>query len=317
MRKILLVKTSSMGDVIHNLPVVTDVIRHFPDACIDWVVEKNFADIPALHPSVHRVIPIALRQWRKHIFARNTWRAVQSCKQALQLEHYDAVLDTQGLIKSALVTRWARGAKFGYDRSSAREAMASMAYDKKISVDKNLHAVERNRLLAARAFGYTLDQPVDYGIASAPLCADWLPQKKYLVLLHATSRADKEWPEANWVALGKYLCNKNLMTALPWGNALEKHRALRLAAAIPHAVVTPALSLRDAAGLISGAEAIVGVDTGLTHLAAALNKPVVAIYCASSPGLTGVYGGARAVNLGEQGKVPSLDDAIANVEIFI
>lgn len=314
MRNILLIKTSSLGDVVHNLPVATDLAAHFPGVKIDWVVEENFADIPALHPAVNRVILVALRRWRKNILHKNTWREIDAFKKNLRLEHYDAVLDTQGLIKSALLARWARGTKYGYDFSSAREPLAALVYDKKYHVEKALHAVQRNRALSSQVFDYNEKFDVKYGILGLRLKADWLPETEYAVLLHATSREDKEWPEAHWIALGKKLHERGIFSVLPWGNDLEKNRAERLVAAIADAVLAPRLSIKHAAGLLVGAEVIVGVDTGLTHLAAALDKPVVAIFCATSPGLTGVYGNPRAVNLGDAGRAPSVDEVWASMQ---
>ena len=287
---------------------------HFPDAKIDWVVEENFVDIPALHPAVRRVIPVAIRRWRKNILRKNTWHEIEAFKKNLRMEIYDAVLDTQGLIKSALITRWASGKKYGYDFFSAREPLASLVYDKKYHVEKALHAVERNRALSSQVFEYNKLFSLSYGIEAAASKADWLPQTNYAVLLHATSRADKEWPEAHWIALGKKMRARDIFSVLPWGSETEKNRAQRLVAAIPNAVLAPRLSIKQAAGLLAGAEAIVGVDTGLTHLAAALNKPVVAIFCASSPGLTGMYGNPRAVNLGEAGRAPSVDEVWASMQ---
>ncbi len=307
MRNILLIKTSSLGDVVHNLPVATDLAAHFPGVKIDWVVEENFVDIPALHPAVRRVIPVALRRWRKNILHQNTWREIAEFKLNLQQQRYDAVLDTQGLIKSALITCWAQGTKYGYDFSSAREPLASLLYDKKFAVEKSLHAVERNRRLSSQVFDYNKENLVDYGVAVAPLAQDWLPEKTYVVMLHATSRADKEWPETYWISLAKKLHSCGVFSVLVWGNDAEKNRAERLAAAIPDAVVAPKLTIKDAASLLAGAQLIVGVDTGLTHLAAALHKPVIAIFCATTPGLTGVYGNPRAINLGEAGRAPSVD----------
>ncbi len=307
MRHILLIKTSSLGDVVHNLPVVTDLAAHFPGVKIDWVVEENFADIPALHPSVNRVIPLALRRWRKTILRKNTWSEIAAFKKNLRQQHYDAVLDTQGLIKSALIVRWAHGKKYGYDFSSAREALAALAYAQKYGVAKSMHAVQRNRKLASQAFDYNELISVDYGISAQPLFAEWLGGGQYMVLLHATSRADKEWPEESWIALGKKLHARSIFCVLPWGSEAEKNRAERLAAAIPDAIVAPKLSIKQAAGLMAGAQIVVGVDTGLTHLAAALNKPVVAIFCATSPGLTGVYGNPRARNLGDAARAPTVD----------
>jgi heptosyltransferase-1 len=317
MYRILLIKTSSLGDVIHNLPVATDLATHFPDVKIDWVVEESFADIPALHPAVANVIPVALRRWRKNLAQKNTCQEIDAFKKNLRTEIYDAVLDTQGLIKSAMIVLWARGAKYGYDFSSAREPLASLVYDKKFAVNKQLHAVQRNRLLSSQAFDYKQLFEVNYGVSAVPLRVAWLVKEQYAVLLHATSRADKEWTEVNWVELGKKLHQCGIVSVLPWGNELEKNRAERLAAAIPHAIAPPKMTIQDAAGLIAGAEIVVGVDTGLTHLAAALNKPVVAIYCATSPGLTGVYGNPRATNLGNTGQVPAMEQVWLAMQAYI
>ncbi|MGB9150224.1 MAG: lipopolysaccharide heptosyltransferase I [Burkholderiales bacterium] len=307
MRNVLLIKTSSMGDVVHNLPVASDLAAHFPGIKIDWVVEENFADIPALHPAVRRIIPVAIRRWRKNLAQKNTWREIAEFKKTLRQERYDAVLDNQGLMKSALIAHWAPGIKYGYDFTSVREPIASLFYDHKYSVSKELHAVERNRRLSSQAFDYNEIFSINYGIVTEPITTRWLSGGKYAVLLHATSRSDKEWPESNWVELGKRLQARGIFCVIPWGNPPEKTRAERLIAAIPQGIAPPSLTIKEAAGLIAGAEMIIGVDTGLTHLAAALNKPVVAIFCATSPGLTGVFGNPRAVNLGEAGRAPSVE----------
>lgn len=296
-----------MGDVVHNLPVASDLAAHFPGIKIDWVVEENFAEIPALHPAVRRIIPVAIRRWRKNLAQKNTWREIAEFKKTLRQERYDAVLDTQGLMKSALIAHSARGIKYGYDFSSAREPIASLFYDHKFSVSKQLHAVERNRHLSSQAFDYDELSSINYGIVAETINSRWLSGGKYAVLLHATSRSDKEWPESNWIDLGKRLQARGIFCVMPWGNPPEKTRAERLIAAIPQAIAPPRLTIKDAAGVVAGAEMIIGVDTGLTHLATALNKPVVAIFSATSPGLTGVFGNPRAINLGDAGRAPSVD----------
>ncbi len=313
MPKILLVKTSSMGDVIHNLPAATDICRHVADARIDWVVEEGFAGIPALHPGVARVIPVAVRRWRKTPFSRAVVSEILAFGRRLRQESYDCVLDTQGLIKSALVARWARGERCGYAWGSAREPLASLFYDKRLAVPRNLHAVERNRLLAARTFGYEPAKRVDYGIRAPALELRWLPPRPYAVLLHATSRSDKEWAEPNWTGLARHLAAMGLASVLPWGGEGERDRSRRLAQGMGDAVVPPALALGEVAALLAGARVAVGVDTGITHLAAALNVPVVAIYCASEPALTGVYTGGPGRNLGGAHGPPPLAAVIAAV----
>lgn len=311
MPKILLVKTSSMGDVIHNLPVVSDIRTRFPDAEIDWVVEESFAGIPALHPGVGGILPAAVRRWRKNLVSRAVRDEIGAFVGKLRGKIYDVVLDTQGLIKSAAIARLARGARCGFDWRSAREPLAALFYDETVRVEKSLHAVQRNRLLAGRALGYSPDDPVNYGIAAPALALPWLPASPFAVLLHATSRDDKLWPEADWAALGAHLAGRGVGCVLPWGSAAERQRSRRLAERVPDAVVPPALTLGQAAALLSRAVAAVGVDTGLIHLAAALNVPAIALYCASDPGLTGLYTSGPAINLGGAGSPPDAADVIS------
>ena len=306
--RILLVKTSSLGDVIHNLPVVADIRDHFPNAQIDWVVEENFAAIPRLNPNVNRVIPVAMRRWRKHLSSGATWRQWREFKQALQDRAYDFVIDTQGLLKSSILVRGAHGQRCGYDWNSAREPLASFAYQRKINVAKNLHAVERNRQLVAKALGYQANTQPIYGISVPEAAPDKALPVPYVVFLHATSRPDKEWPEENWIELGKWFAANGFVSQLPSGNEAEFERARRLARAITDAMAQPPGKLEDIAVHLAHASAVIGVDTGLTHLACAFGKPTVALYCNSDPGLTGVYASARAINLGGIGLPPRVSD---------
>lgn len=310
--RVLLVKTSSLGDVVHNLPVASDIHRVFPDARIDWVVEENFAEIPRLHPAVADVIPVAVRRWRKSPWSPATWREITAYRRAVTADFHDAVVDTQGLLKSALLARWAKGRLCGHAADSAREPLAARFYQRRYSVDKRLHAVTRNRLLAAMALDYSLDAlPLDYGIAAPPLAAPWLPAGRYAVLLTATSRSDKEWPEAAWRSLGAALIDAGLSCVLPGGTPAERARAARLAAMLGRgAVAAPAMNLTELSRLLAGTALVVGVDTGLVHLAAALGRPTIALYCASAPALTGVLAGADAVNLGDKGRPPADGEVI-------
>lgn len=310
-KKILLVKTSSLGDVIHNLPVASDIAAALPGAQVDWVVEEAFAAIPALHPAVRRVVPVAMRRWRKNWLAPGTHKEIGALKEGLAAETYDMIVDTQGLLKSAVIARWAKGPICGQDWVSAREPAATLLYDRTFTVERALHAVERNRILASHCLRYRLSGPPVYGIRAPEAAFDWLePEGRYVVLLHATSREDKLWAEDRWAELGGRLQAAGLRAVLPWGGAAEHRRAERLAARIPEALVAPKLGLDAVAALLAGAAAAVGVDTGLTHLAAALGVPVVGLYCGSDPGLTGVLA-PRAVNLGGAGAPPAVDEVAA------
>ncbi|MEZ5616497.1 MAG: lipopolysaccharide heptosyltransferase I [Rhodocyclaceae bacterium] len=311
--KILLVKTSSLGDVVHNLPVASDIRARFPEARIDWVVEEAFADIPRLHPAVSRVIPVAVRRWRRAPLAPATWRAWRGFLAAVRAEDYDLVLDTQGLIKSALLARQARGRRAGYAAEVAREPLAARFYDATYVIPKNQHAVARNRWLAAAALGHEPDLPLDYGIAAAPLAAPWLPAGPYCVLLTASSRADKLWPEADWLALAAALHARGLACVLPGGSDEERARAARLAGGMAQAVAAPPMSIAELAQLLAGAGLVIGVDTGLSHLAAALGRLTFCLFAGSRPELTGVYAGDTAINLGAAGAPPTAGQVIEAV----
>ena len=289
--------------MVHNCPAVSDAARKIPGVEIDWVVEEPFAAIAAMHGAVHRVIPVRLREWRRRWWRGSAWREIGAFRRDLRASHYDAIIDTQSLLKSALIAGWAQGERHGMDRASAREPLASLLYGKRHPVPRGLHAVERNRLLAAAALGYEPDLPLDYGLSAI----EAEPSAPYAVLLTMTSRADKLWPEDNWIALGKSL---GMRTILPWGSEAERERAGRIASALPEAEVPPRMTVPQLARLFGRAQRVVGVDTGLTHLAAALGARTVGIYCGSDPNLVGIYGAPRARNVGALGRVPAVDDVL-------
>jgi len=308
MMNVLIVRTSSMGDLIHTWPAITELKTHYPNLRISWLAEENFADIPRLHPAVEQVIPMAWRRWRKRLFAADTRAEMKAVYQQLQATRWDLVVDCQGLLKSAIPAKLSRGPLTGYDRHSIREPLACLLYDKTHRVDWSLSAVERCRLLLSKVFGYQPEGSPRFGVPAAARPA-WLQDDQYAVLLHATSRASKEWPEQYWIALGERLnAQHGLQLIIPWGNAAEQQRAQRLAAAMPQAVVAPRMNLVEACGLLGHARAVIGVDTGLSHLANALNVPLVAIYTDTDPGKTGVVETPWATNLGNIGQCPTVDE---------
>lgn len=319
MPRLLIVKTSSLGDVIHNLPILADIRAHYPEMRFDWAVEEAFAEIPALHPAVDVVIPVAVRRWRRSLWVPSTWREMAVAWKRLRAQRYDFILDTQGLLKSALIASQAQGVLHGQDRVSAREPMAALFYREKHAVSRRQHAVQRNRQLAALALDYAVpDSPPGYGIQAPLLTPDIALPSPYVVGLHATSRDSKLWPVGYWAALGQQLSAQGLHLLLPWGSEGEYRRALAIAAATPQAVVLPRMRLTQLAAVLTAAHAAVGVDTGLAHLAVALGVPTVAIYTDTDPALTGLLAGdpARARNLGGSGQCPSVESVMAALQAF-
>jgi heptosyltransferase I len=285
---------------------VSDAARGIPEARIDWVVEDAFAGVARMHPSVARVIPVAVRRWRRAPWRPAVWREMATFRESLKGERYDAVVDTQGLLKSALITCFASGTKHGMDRASAREPLAARFYDRTHFVSRGLHAVERNRRLTAAALGISLPPEIEYGLRKTGPLNEALPAS-YSVLLTMTSRADKLWPETRWIELGRALA---LPAVLPWGSDEERARAERIAHGIGQAVVPAKMALEALAPVLAHARNVVGLDSGLTHLAAALGVPAVAIFCGSDPALTGVYGAARAANVGAPGRPPQVFEVL-------
>lgn len=311
MLQILLVKTSSMGDVIHNLPVISDILDYYPDAQFDWMVEESFAEIPKLHPRVRSIIPVAVRRWRKSLFTRSTWCEIGDLKARLKNTDYDLVIDTQGLLKSALLTTVTRGAIHGMDYDSAREPLASLFYSHKHAVARGLHAVQRNRILAALALNYPIPQSLpDYGLTNFHHAPDALAlPESYAVFLHGTSRDSKLWPVSHWVALAEKLKEYQLQVLLPWSNPSEEKRANEIAAQSTNVIVLPKLKLTPLAGILANSRLNIGVDTGLMHLSTALNKPSIAIYTDTNPEFTGVLPGIEnlAINIGGKAQIPEPD----------
>jgi lipopolysaccharide heptosyltransferase I len=296
-----------LGDVVHQCPAVTDAARGVPGAGIDWVVEEGFAGVARMHACVDRVIPVAVRRWRGALWKRSVWDEIAAFRATLAAQRYDAVIDTQGLLKSALIARCATGPRHGMDRASVREPLAALFYDRTHPVPRALHAVERNRRLTAASLDIPLQSGIDYGLrSSSAVGAPSLPAS-YSVLLTMTSRADKLWPEARWIELGRAL---GLPVVLPWGNAEERGRAERIARGVGEALVPERMTLEALGRMLAGAKNVVGLDSGLSHLAAAFGAPVVAIFCGSDPALTGLYGAPRARNVGAPGRPPQVFEVL-------
>lgn len=309
--RLLLVKTSSMGDVIHALPVVTDLKAHRPELTIEWVVEEAFADLPALHPGVARVQRVALRRWRRGLLQAGTWREIGAARMALRARAYDAVLDLQGLAKSAWVARWAGAPVTGFARGCVREPVAARFYARTHPVDMRLHAIERLRSLAGQAWDYAPHGPPVFGLRRDLPRPGWMPSKGVVVLLHATSRPEKGWADEDWVQLARACAQVGLVPLWPWGSAAEQVQAQRLASLAATGLVTPRMRLAEAAAMLLHASGTVGVDTGLMHLSAAFERPTVAVFTATPAWRFGPYWTPAAVSLGGEGDPPSAGDVLA------
>ena len=314
MADILFIKTSSLGDVIHHMPAVTEARKRRPGDKFTWLVEEAFAPLVGLHPAVNEVVPVAWRRWRKSLYAPATLGEIARSLRDIQSYRYDDIVDSQGLLRSGVIARLAHGRRHGYDTASIREPLAAMFYDLRYGVDRKLHAIERNRILSGLALGYRPQGEPDFGLDREHF-AD--AGGRYAVLLHATARPGKEWPEADWVALGEALGREGFDLVLPWGTEFERARSERIAARLARARVPARAPLEEVARLIAGAEFVVGVDTGLLHLAAALGVPLVAIFADSKPGLTGPIGRGPLTVLGAQGDPPSADQVRKAVEALV
>ncbi len=305
--RVLIVKLSSLGDVVHAMPVVQDIRRALPSARIDWVVERGFAPLVRRCEGIGRVIECELRRWRKQPLASETRRAFGAFKSDLQRVRYDAVLDLQGLSKSALLAWLAclapqgrRYAMANQTEGSGYEAPTRWLANVALTLPAHIHALTRSRELSARALGYALPETMQFGLQAQSLCgkdaissvADQHGQQGGVVaLVHGTSRADKLWPVANWVELARALHAQGLRVALPHGSDEEAQRAAEIAAALPNATVWPRLSLDDLVDRLGACAGVIGVDSGLSHIAVALDLPHVQVYNFDTAWRTGPLAG--------------------------
>ena len=294
--KVLLVKTSSMGDVVHTAPAITEAALARPDVILDWVVEEGFSAIARLHPQVRTVHAVAMRRWRRRPVSARTWSEIRALRSALREERYDLVIDAQGLLKSLFIARLAGAPIHGFDRLGAREPAAALGYHQGHKAPRDRHAIERTRLLFAGALGYaaTAEHP-GYGLMPPRAPAFLRGQGDIAVLLHGTTWSSKQWPERYWAELAREMVELGYRPVLPWSDEGERLLAERVAAAAPPTSVLPRSSLGELAGLIAASRLVVGVDTGLMHLAAAFGVPTISLFASTSPDLTGPVGNASTV----------------------
>ena len=336
--KILLVKLSSLGDVLHNLPIVWDLRKRLPHAQIDWIVEEAYVHL--LEPlkttetfrGIDRIIPVAFRRWRKNLFSLRTWHEFFAMRKALQATSYDVLLETQGLLKSGLVCAMAKKSNNAVvaglgnaTEHSGYEPMARMFYTESVHVPLKCHAIDRSRWVMCSAFDWPLinrndESPRFYPQAFIdqlpPLLFEGLKKaakgapEPYVVCFHSTARAAKRWPNDHWVELGRVLSSQGYQVILPWGSESEMKVSALIASQVPGAVVPRAFSIEEAYSLVAHAALTIGVDTGLTHLSAVLGKPTIEIYCDSPRWKTEGYWSRTIVNVGDMKEVPSTNDVL-------
>ena len=325
--KILIVRVSSLGDVVHNMPMVADLLRHHPQVQIDWVVEEAYVDLVRLNRGVRNVIPIALRRWRKSLRSVQTRAELRTFGRSLRQTAYDIIFDTQGLLKTALVMRIARlapgGQRIGLGNAtegSGYESISRWLHTRSIPVGLHTHAVQRARTIAAAALDYRIDAPADFGLQPPPLsesATHWLLLQPYAVFFHGTARVAKQWAAENWVALGNHLAQRGLPVLLPWGSVTEQRQAHWLAERITGAVVLPALPMMDAVLLAQRAALVVGLDSGLTHIAAAYHRPTIELYCDSPRWKTEGNWSPAIINLGDAGAPPTIEAVCAATDTLL
>jgi heptosyltransferase-1 len=313
---ILIVRTSSLGDLVHMLPAISEIAKNVPGAQIDWLVEEAFASIPAWHPAVNQVLQVAHRRWRRAWWSRQVRGERHAFEADLRGRQYDVVLDMQALLKSVWWIRMATGVKHGLDWHSAREPLATLFYDVRHRVEFWQPAVTRQRLLAASAFGYAVQGEPDFGLQEFELQAQAARRlaPPYAMIMPSASRDDKLWPEPDWQAVFDRLTERGLQLKLLAGNQTEVVRAQALIQGRSNAEVLPRGTLTETAHHLAAATLMVGLDSGLTHLSAALGRPTIGIYKASTPVRTPLVSAAFTASLGDRGQPPSRQDVLAAIE---
>lgn len=316
-KRILIVKVTSLGDVVQTLPVVADLHREFPGVTVDWAVDESCAEVVHWHPGVSNVLCAPLRRFKK---LRNggDLKAIWASISALRAHRYDAVVDLHGVYKSAIISAFARAARrVGYQTQDLGETGARFAYSHRFGPRRGFNAWHGMRVSAGEAFGYDPQGIADYGIVtpqgvSLPdAVTDGTP---FMLMFHATSNDEKRWPAERWAALATEMMARGVRVLLPWGSPGEHDAAQDIAARAPGAVVLPALSVRELGAAIGRAALVVGVDTGFVHMAHALRRPTVMIFVATSRQHFGIGGAPNACSIGDSGAAPSVDDALEAIE---
>lgn len=311
--RILIVKISSLGDVIHNFPMVSDIQAEFPSCQIDWLVEEAYVPLVNMHQSVHRIIPISLRRWRKSIFSFSTWRELKQCLNEIRKYPYDLIIDSQGLIKSALFAKLARGTTYGFGMKSVREKLASVTYDISLDPPSNQHMLERCRGLASLILGY--DHPVKINYSLTEQTTSKLKTNEVLILC-SSAQSKKIWPSKNWIQICNYLASSGLECKFVWGDPRDRKICEEITASAGGEIL-PRMQIDDIASVIQRSRLVIGLDTGLLHLAAAMETPLISIFGASDPEKTGPRGGGMIKICGSKNHFPSAEEVTSTAKVLI
>ncbi|MFM0739535.1 lipopolysaccharide heptosyltransferase I [Paraburkholderia xenovorans] len=318
MNRILIVKVTSLGDIVHGQPVVADLHRAFPGVKVDWAADSAFADILRWNPGIDRVLCAPLRGFKKRR-GLDDLKAIAASIGELRQEKYDAVLDLHGVYKSAIIAFLARSRRrYGYRKEDLGETGAAFAYTRRYLPRADLNAWDGLRTTVSQVFGYPLEGAADFGLRiPAPAVAlDAAKHAPFALFFHATSNDEKKWPVGHWRSIGRSLVDKGITPLLPWGSEAEHQDAIAIAEGIPGAVVLPRLSVEAVAQHIDSAALIVGTDTGFVHLASALLRPTVMIFTATSRPHFGIEVPGVSTSVGDEGRPASVDEvreAIATV----
>lgn len=317
MQRVLLVRLSALGDIIHSLPVIADIQRRWPNTIIDIAVDERFIEIPQLNCFVNKTISLPLKRVKKGVFHKGSWSALPAALKELRAEHYDVVIDLHGMIKSAAVALLSRAKlRVGFDVSQCSEKPAALCYHKHFLPQTIPNRVDWLRHLTSFAVDSDCSRTLDYGL---PLRLAPTNTLRSIVFFHSSSDDAKNWHEDNWVALGKELIARGYQIELPWGNAREQERAHRLQHQMgaEHADVAPFRSLSEWVQHFSELALVIGLDTGLTHLAAAVGVPCVGVFTVTNPKLLVPQKPDYATTLGGNGDTPMVQDVLGACNLLL
>jgi heptosyltransferase-1 len=316
MKRILIVKVTSMGDVIQAQPIVSDLKRAFPGVEVDWAVDESFAEIAGWNPGIDRVLCAPLRRFKK---ARRwaDFKAIAQSIAELRAHPYDVAVDIHGVYKSAIIAFLSRSRRrLGYRSEDLGERGAAFAYTGRFVPPRDRNAWNGMRETVSTALGYPLEGPAEYNLripAPAYPLVD-TGGRPLAMLFHAASKDDKKWPAAHWIAVARELVQRGFHVVVPWGSPAERAEGLAIVEEVEGAELLPQLSVTEIAQVIAASDFVIGVDTGFVHLAHALGKRTVMIFIATSRETFGNNVPFRSVSIGEGNSVPPVAEALAAID---